>query len=115
MTILDTIDAVKQAMVGDAKADRLLPRKTHQYFGSGLGKVEDLLSIVFSRQGDDYRQRVSRCYKVYVELEKENQSYVPMRGPKRSAGGWIQPKAIRKKNKPSTKIFSYWCFSASFG
>lgn len=115
MAILDTIDALKLVLVGDAKTDRLILRKGRQNYGYGLGKLSDLLSIAFSSSTDDFRERVGRCYKVYVEFEKENPNYVVKRGPKRKAVGWITASAIAIKDELRTKIFSFWCFSASFG
>lgn len=79
--------------------------------GVGLDKVHDLLSIVFSSQAEDFRTRVGKCYKVYVEHEQPK----PTRGAKTNESGWIQPKATIAKQKSTAKVISYWCFSPGFG
>lgn len=77
--------------------------------GGALQKLQDLLIIVFSGMSKDYKEQISKCYKVHVEAEQQS--------PKKMAGtskdGWIQPKATLKKT--TAKIVSYWCFSPGFG
>lgn len=77
--------------------------------GSGLQKLFDLLTIVFSSLSEDYKERVSKCYKVHVEIEQTK----PQRGAV-TKDGWIQPRAAAIK-KTSAKVVSYWCFSPGFG
>lgn len=77
--------------------------------GSGLQKLFDLLTIVFSSISEDYKERVSKCYKVHVEIEQTK----PQRGAV-TKDGWIQPRAAAIK-KNSAKVVSYWCFSPGFG
>lgn len=76
--------------------------------GGALQKLQDLLVIVFSGVSKDYKEQVSKCYKVHVEAEQQSPKKVGV-----SKGGWIQPKATLKKN--TAKIVSYWCFSPGFG
>ncbi|GAB0096775.1 Regulator of telomere elongation helicase 1 homolog [Sergentomyia squamirostris] len=69
--------------------------------GVGLQKLSDLLVIVFATNTDSYREKVTKCYRVHVELEEQNTF-----GRK---DGW--------KSKSSTtlaKVFSFWCFSPAF-
>lgn len=77
--------------------------------GSGLQKLFDLLTIVFSSISEDYKERVSKCYKVHVEIEQTK----PQRGAV-TKDGWYQPKAAAVK-KNSAKVVNYWCFSPGFG
>lgn len=93
-------------MVSDAESKSSVFRR-----GAGLEKINELLSIVFSSSADDFRERVGRCYKVYVETEQPKQT----RGSKQNADGWIQPKTTVNKIKPTAKVLSYWCFSPGFG
>lgn len=79
--------------------------------GGSLQILFDLLTIVFSNSSPDYRERISKCYKVHVELEPAK--------TKGTAGtvtkdGWIAPKQTLLK-KSNAKIVSYWCFSPGFG
>ncbi|XP_059614079.1 regulator of telomere elongation helicase 1 homolog [Phlebotomus argentipes] len=70
--------------------------------GVGLQKLADLLSIVFAQNSDEYREKVTKCYRVHVEIEEQN-TY--------AKDGW-------KSTRPSTilaKAFSFWCFSPAFG
>lgn len=79
--------------------------------GSSLQVLFDLLTIVFSNSSDDYRERVSKCYKVHVELEPAKTA---RSGGAVTKDGWIAPKQtlLRKSN---AKTVSYWCFSPGFG
>lgn len=77
--------------------------------GSGLQKLFDLLTIVFSSISEDYKERVSKCYKVHIEIEPTK----PQRGAVTN-DGWIQPRAATI-NKNNAKVVSYWCFSPGFG
>lgn len=68
-----------------------------------------MLSIVFAGSSEEYRQNVSRCFKVHVDIEQQK--------PKQTGNvrdGWIQPKAAVLMNK-SAKVVSFWCFSPNFG
>lgn len=77
--------------------------------GSGFQKLQDLLLIVYSSISSDYKERVSRCYKVHVDIEQSK--------PKGDSGkdGWLQPKAKQALSKKRPKLISYWCFSPGFG
>lgn len=77
--------------------------------GGGLQKLHSLLTIVFSSLSADYKERVSKCYKVHVEVEETK--------PKGEASrdGWLQPKAKQMLTKNRAKVISYWCFSPGFG
>lgn len=82
--------------------------------GAGLQKMSELLTIVFSSTADDFRSRVGKCYKVYIEIEQQKPSRVST--PKVKENGWIQPKAtVTKAAKTTAKVISYWCFSPGFG
>ena len=76
--------------------------------GSGLEKLLDLLTIVFANSGEDYREKVIKCFKVHVEIEPSKQK------GQTSKDGWIQPKATSLM-KNTAKTISYWCFSPGFG
>lgn len=78
--------------------------------GAGLQHMQEFLQIVFSSSSDNLRQRMDRCYKVYIEHEPQKQT----RGAKTNEGGWIQPKAVMK-TKSAAKNVSFWCFSPGFG
>lgn len=78
--------------------------------GAGFQHMQEFLQIVFSSSADDLRQRMERCYKVYIALEPPKQT----RGGKTNEGGWIQPKATIM-SKPTAKMVSFWCFSPGFG
>lgn len=77
--------------------------------GAGLQNMFDFLTIVYSSSDAGFRERVNRCYKVYIENEQPK----PVRGSKNESG-WIQPKMI-VKSKVTAKVISYWCFSPGFG
>lgn len=73
--------------------------------GFGLQKLNDLLTIVFAECDIDYRQRVTKCYRVHVEIEE-----TPKQGPKVKEG-WLSTKLV---TSTKSKVVSYWCFSPSF-
>lgn len=77
--------------------------------GTGLQYIHEFLQIVFASSTEDLRQRMDRCYKVYVEQEQQK----PVRG-KTVENGWIQSKATTK-TKSVGKSVSFWCFSPGFG
>lgn len=77
--------------------------------GSGLQYIHEFLQIVFASSTEDLRQRMDRCYKVYIEQEQQK----PVRG-KPAENGWIQSKATTK-TKSVAKSVSFWCFSPGFG
>uniref|UniRef100_A0A1B0D175 Regulator of telomere elongation helicase 1 homolog n=1 Tax=Phlebotomus papatasi TaxID=29031 RepID=A0A1B0D175_PHLPP len=77
--------------------------KTSGTKGGGLQKLADLLVIVFAHNTDEYREKVTKCYRVHVDTEEQN-TYG-------SRDGW-------KSTKPSStlaKQFNFWCFSPAFG
>lgn len=77
--------------------------------GSGLQYIHEFLQIVFASSSEDLRQRMNRCYKVYIEQEQQK----PVRGTEKNSG-WINSKAVTK-TKSVGKIVSFWCFSPGFG
>lgn len=77
--------------------------------GSGLQYIQEFLQIVFASSAEDLRQRMDRCYKVYIEQEQQK----PIRG-KTAENGWMQTKTTTK-TKTSAKSVSFWCFSPGFG
>lgn len=103
--ILKLLDTLIQYLTTDAEASGSTFRR-----GGGLQTMQEFLQIVFSSSSDDLRQRMDRCYKVYIELEPQK----PARGSRMNESGWIQPKAVvPAKNK--AKTVSFWCFSPGFG
>lgn len=102
--VLSLLDGIAQYLAGDAESKNSAFRH-----GLGIQKVHELLTIVFAATSEDFRARVSRCYKVYVELEQAK----PGRG-KKNDEGWVQPKAVSKP-KTTAKTINYWCFSPGFG
>lgn len=78
--------------------------------GTGLQHMSEFLTIVFASSEPGFRERVDRCYKVYIDAEQPKQT----RGSKVNESGWIQPKATFK-SKMTAKVISYWCFSPGFG
>lgn len=78
--------------------------------GSGLQYVHEFLQIVFASSTEDLRQRMDRCYKVYIEQEQQK----PVRGNRAAENGWMQTKTTTK-TKSSAKTVSFWCFSPGFG
>lgn len=103
--IIKLLDTLVTFLTTDAEASGSIFRR-----GSGLQNVHEFLQIVFSSSSDDLRQRMNRCYKVYIEQEQPKQT----RGGKVNENGWIQPKATMK-TKSTAKIVSFWCFSPGFG
>lgn len=103
--VIDLLDKLSQFLASNAESKSSVFRH-----GVGLQKLHELLVIVFSSTAEDFRERVSRCYKVYIELEQQK----PTRGAKTNEGGWIQPKATSAV-KTTAKSISYWCFSPGFG
>lgn len=79
--------------------------------GGGFQKLQDLLLIVYSSASEDYKQRVSRCYKVHVEIEQSKVKSDAVA----SKDGWLQPKAKQAMTNKKPKLISYWCFSPGFG
>lgn len=102
--VLNLLDAISQYLAGDAESRNSAFRR-----GVGIQKVFELLTVVFAATSEDFRARVSKCYKVYIELEQAK----PGRG-KKNDEGWIQPKAVSTP-KSTAKTINYWCFSPGFG
>lgn len=103
--MLKLLDTLIQFLATAAEASNTAFRR-----GAGLQYMSDFLTIVFSSSEQGFRERVNRCYKVYVEYEQTK----PARGSKVSESGWIQPKAVLN-SKTTAKVISYWCFSPGFG
>lgn len=102
------LDTLKQFLASSAEAKSSAFRR-----GGGLDRMQELLSIVFSSNADDFEKRVGRCYKVYIEHEQPKQT----KGSKQNADGWMKSKgnATTSKPKSTAKLVSYWCFSPGFG
>lgn len=79
--------------------------------GSGLQNLNEFLQIVFATSITDFRQRMDRCYKVYIEQEQHK---MPTLRSKANDNGWIQTKTV-PSTKLAGKIISFWCFSPGFG
>uniref|UniRef100_A0A6B2E8V3 Regulator of telomere elongation helicase 1 homolog n=1 Tax=Phlebotomus kandelakii TaxID=1109342 RepID=A0A6B2E8V3_9DIPT len=96
-SILNLIDSILQyfAVIAVSKA---LGSK-----GVSLQKLADLLAIVFAQNSHEYREKVTKCYRVHVQVEEQN-TY-------KKNDGWMSTKASTTK----AKVFSFWCFSPAFG
>lgn len=70
--------------------------------GTGLRALSSFLRVVFSSSAPHLRDRVNRCYKIYIEREQEKQTVV-------------DGSANIEKPHPKAKIINVWCFSAAFG
>lgn len=104
-TMIKLLDTLVTYLTTNAEASGSVFRR-----GVGLQDMHAFLQIVFSSSGEDLRQRMNRCYKVYVEPEPQKQT----RGSRTNDNGWIQPKNVQK-TKSTAKIVSFWCFSPGFG
>lgn len=102
--VISLLDGISLYLAGEAQLKNAAFRR-----GLGIQKLHELLTIVFAGASDDFRARVSKCYKVYIELEQTK----PSRG-KHNDDGWIQPKAVTTP-KGAAKVINYWCFSPGFG
>lgn len=72
--------------------------------GNALQKFCDLLRVVFAGSNSDkYRERIKKCYKVYIQIEQPKKSY--------KNDAW----ETKKITKSDGKLISYWCFSPGFG
>lgn len=82
----------------------LVDRKAQKYArvpeGIGLKSILDFLKIAFSTSSDHLRDRVDRCYKVYIENLTENNNNL-------STSRLVQDIDGKKVN--------FWCFSPAFG
>uniref|UniRef100_A0A1B0CHR4 Regulator of telomere elongation helicase 1 homolog n=1 Tax=Lutzomyia longipalpis TaxID=7200 RepID=A0A1B0CHR4_LUTLO len=70
--------------------------------GASLQKLSDLLVIVFAQNNSQYMEKVTKCYRVHVDVEEQN-TYA-------KKDGWLS-------TVPSTtqaKSFNFWCFSPGF-
>lgn len=103
--MIKLLDTLIQYLATAAQASNTIFRR-----GSGLQLMSEFLTIVFSSSEPGFRERVNRCYKVYIEPEQPKQT----RGSKTSDGGWIQSKT-NTITKNTAKVISYWCFSPGFG
>lgn len=103
--IIKLLDTLIQYCATNAEANQSVFRR-----GAGLQHMQDFLTIVFSGSSDEFRSKVNRCYKVYIEPEPQK----PTRGNQKQDNGWIQTKAIMPA-KLRAKSISYWCFSPGFG
>lgn len=102
--MIGLLDTLNQFLASDAESKNSVFRH-----GVGLQKLHELLVIVFSSTSEDFRSRVAKCYKVYIEYEQAK----PTRG-KKNDDGWIQAKAVNTP-KTTAKVINYWCFSPGFG
>ncbi|KAJ8675354.1 hypothetical protein QAD02_011140 [Eretmocerus hayati] len=72
--------------------------------GNALQKFSDLLKVVFSGSNSvSYKERVKKCYKVYIQPEQPKKSF--------KNDAW----ETKKLTKSDGKLISYWCFSPGFG
>lgn len=103
--VLKLLDTLITYLATDGQAAGAIFRR-----GSGLQYIHEFLQIVFASSTEDLRQRMDRCYKVYIEQEQQK----PTRG-KTTENGWMQTKTTTTKTKASAKSVSFWCFSPGFG
>lgn len=107
--MLKLLDNLLQFLANEAQSTSSAFRR-----GTGLQKIHELLVIVFSSTAPDFRQRVGKCYKVYIELEQQKPKFGTT--SKVNENGWLQPKGSTTKVLKSTaKTINYWCFSPGFG
>ncbi|XP_056648958.1 regulator of telomere elongation helicase 1 homolog [Diorhabda sublineata] len=71
--------------------------------GNGLQIFEEMLTVVFSDISHDFRQKVKKCYKVFIQEEQVK---------KKSPDNWLSKMV---STKAGGKILNYWCFSPGFG
>lgn len=69
--------------------------------GFGLNLLLEFLKVTFSTSADHLRDRIDRCYKVYIEGEEEFEN------DDASTSGVLQ-------NDKSKKV-NFWCFNPAFG
>lgn len=101
MTVVKLVDQVIQFLVAIADSTAFGKK------GFGLQKLSDLLSIVFAKKDENYKQEVLRCYRVHVEIEETTKM-----GKEKDRDGWISSKLTTISQK--SKVVSYWCFSPNF-
>ncbi|XP_055298263.1 regulator of telomere elongation helicase 1 homolog isoform X2 [Sitodiplosis mosellana] len=70
--------------------------------GIGLRALSSFLRVVFSSSAPHLRDRVIRCYKIYIEREPDKKTTV-------------YGVTTVEKAHPKAKIINVWCFSAAFG
>lgn len=70
--------------------------------GIGLRAISSFLRVVFSSSAPHLRDRVNRCYKIFIEREPDKQTIV-------------DGVETTEKPHPKAKIINVWCFSAAFG
>lgn len=72
--------------------------------GNALQKFSDTLRVVFAGSTNaNYREKVRKCYKVYIQNEQSKKSFKN------------DPWEKKKITKSAGKLISYWCFSPGFG
>lgn len=71
--------------------------------GIGLRALSSFLRIVFSCSAPQLRDRVNRCYKIYIERE-----------PNKLANNVNGSQTVERSHQKA-KIINVWCFSAAFG
>lgn len=76
-----------------------------QRSGTGLTKLQNFLELVFAGGGQQYIEKVRKCYKVHIAIENkgENQN-------KRNT--WMSK---HQNDNGSERVLSFWCFSPGFG
>ncbi|KAK5643901.1 hypothetical protein RI129_007746 [Pyrocoelia pectoralis] len=72
--------------------------------GNGLEAFNFLLTLVYAHTAPDIREKIKKCYTVYIEEEQ----------PKRSVGNnWLSKATSSYKN--GGRSLNFWCFSPGFG
>lgn len=103
--IIKLLDTLVQYLASVAETSHSVFRR-----GAGLQHMQDFLTIVFAESSEEFRSKVNRCYKVYIEPEQQK----PTRGNQKQDNGWIKTKAVIP-TKLRAKNICYWCFSPGFG
>lgn len=67
--------------------------------GLGLQAIRELLQIAFASSAENLREKVNRCYKIYITEEPQK--------PSSSKSKQVHDKSL--------KVVNFWCFSAGFG
>ncbi|XP_055531532.1 regulator of telomere elongation helicase 1 homolog [Wyeomyia smithii] len=78
--------------------------------GGGLQTLAEALSIIFAGTGAEYRESVSKCYRVHVDYEETKK----VRGNVHQADGWTATKQQVQSVNGNAKILNFWCFNPGF-
>ncbi|XP_050509376.1 regulator of telomere elongation helicase 1 homolog isoform X1 [Diabrotica virgifera virgifera] len=71
--------------------------------GNSLQIFEEILGVVFMDSSTEFKAKVKKCYKLYVQPEEVK---------KKTPDNWLSKMV---STKAGGKIINYWCFSPGFG